>query len=215
MRYTPQEMCLNVRDQFVHGSVKARSHTDQDKLQISLERFFKKLAVDKPVIRNNYFVQVIQPDFRRSTDDDLIDPEELGWSHTTNGPEDEYHHGLHAHPSQQPELSAQTLRLRSERQTLRRLPLSGVIVFGIRTYLFPMENIAEEKGSGTPGRLASAIRSWPPDVQQYKGSALYGEWLVNYLGRCHSWYGFYYEHQLQEEEQNEVSNWEGSSAYPF
>lgn len=46
------------------------------------------------------------------------------------------------------------MRLRVERQTLRRLPRSGAIVFTIRVYLTPLA----ELGPGESGRLAAAIR---------------------------------------------------------
>lgn len=46
------------------------------------------------------------------------------------------------------------MRLRVERQTLRRLPRSGAVVFTIRVYLTPLE----ELGNGEAGRLAAAIR---------------------------------------------------------
>jgi hypothetical protein len=46
------------------------------------------------------------------------------------------------------------MRLRVERQTLRRLPRSGAIVFTIRVYMMPLA----ELGPGEAGRLAAAIR---------------------------------------------------------
>jgi hypothetical protein len=46
------------------------------------------------------------------------------------------------------------MRLRVERQTLRRLPRSGAVVFTIRVYLTPLK----ELGRGEAGRLAAAIR---------------------------------------------------------
>jgi hypothetical protein len=46
------------------------------------------------------------------------------------------------------------MRLRVERQTLRRLPRSGAIVFTIRVYMTPLA----ELGPGEAGRLAAAIR---------------------------------------------------------
>lgn len=175
------------------------------------------MAVDKPVIRNNYFVQVVQPaDSERRTgtyvyppdalslaDDDKIDPDELAWSYTALGLEDHFlHHtdasspqghiesvaagwSTHApsqsNPATELTVNAKTLRLRSERQTLRRLPISGAIVFGIHTYIYPMEDIADERDSGTAGRLASAIKGWSEDVSRYKGKAVYGDYLVDYL----------------------------------
>lgn len=62
-----------------------------------------------------------------------------------------------------PIVEARTLRLRSERQTLRRLPKSGVIVFGIRTYMTPVSRLVEE---GVGERLASAVRGWSEDIDQ-------------------------------------------------
>ncbi|KAG2119115.1 uncharacterized protein F5147DRAFT_564881 [Suillus discolor] len=166
----------------------------KEKLQMSMEKFFRRMPVDKPVIRNNYFMQVCKPSSHVSDGDDEarldveeecasdIDPEELGWSESTNGPEDEFLHG-HGHGAlPAPYLAPSTLRLRSERQTLRRLPRTGAIVFGIRTYLFKIEELARERG--VADRLASAIRSWPNDVGVYKGRKMYGDILLNYLDEC-------------------------------
>ncbi|KAF8138130.1 hypothetical protein EV363DRAFT_1393595 [Boletus edulis] len=148
----------------------------KEKLDMSMERFFRRMPLDKPVIRNNYFIQVVKPSDITVTD---IDPEELGWSESTNGAEDEFVHG-HGHSAEPAAyLAPATLRLRSERQTLRRLPRTGAIIFGIRTYLFKMEELAEERG--VAGRLASAIRSWPDDVGMYKGRKMYRDVLLRYL----------------------------------
>ncbi|KAJ8589892.1 hypothetical protein M405DRAFT_191594 [Rhizopogon salebrosus TDB-379] len=165
----------------------------KEKLHTSMERFFKRMPLDKPVIRNNYFMQTCKPakvshdedeprlDVEEETASD-IDPEELGWSESTNGSEDAFLHG-HGHAAQPaPYLAPSTLRLRSERQTLRRLPRTGAIVFGIRTYLFKIEELARERG--VPGRLASAVRSWPDDVGVYKGRKMYRDVLLNYLDEC-------------------------------
>ena len=54
------------------------------------------------------------------------------------------------------------VRMRVERQTLRRLPRTGAILFTIRVYLTPLEQLVREPD--VPGRMASAIRSWPEDV---------------------------------------------------
>lgn len=50
------------------------------------------------------------------------------------------------------------LWFRQERQTLRRLPKSGAVVWMVHTYIEPMADVAQEPG--VPGRLASLIRSW-------------------------------------------------------
>lgn len=165
----------------------------KEKLQTSMERFFKRMPVDKPVIRNNYFMQTCKPsqvphadgEPRLDVEEECasdIDPEELGWSESTNGPEDTFLHG-HGHAAQPaPYLAPSTLRLRSERQTLRRLPRTGAIIFGIRTYLFKIEELARERG--VANRLASAVRSWPDDVGVYKGRKMYRDVLLNYLDEC-------------------------------
>ncbi|KAK7471061.1 hypothetical protein VKT23_002477 [Stygiomarasmius scandens] len=167
----------------------------QEKLHNSMERYFKRMPVEKPIIRNNYFVQLVQPTERRRKHDfpkgdippeieydDLVDPDELAWSNTTNGNEDTFTHGKPIHPDIPPVIAPENLRFRSERQTLRRLPLTGAIVFTIRTYLTPVVQLGQEPG--VPARLASAVRSWPEGVSRYKGRDLYEEVLLKYLDEC-------------------------------
>jgi len=146
----------------------------QAKLQISLERFFRRLRVDKPVVRNNYFIQVSPPPGAAAN---TIDPEELAWSNYVLGSEDL----LHEKPPPNVKATPERLRLRTERQSLRRLPKSGAVVFTIRTYLFPVEDLAKENGGRVAGRFASAVKSWPEDVKTYKGEYRYGDVLVDYL----------------------------------
>ena len=147
-----------------------------------MERFFRRMPVDKPVCRNNYFVQIVPEPmsgaspFADFPDDHEVDPEELSWSYTTLGSERDFTHGQTAHDYyKKPVIEGRTLRLRTERQTLRRLPLSGAIYFGIHTYIFPMADI------GVPARLASAVRSWPEEVSRYKGRRVWEEPLLKYL----------------------------------
>ena len=110
-----------------------------------------------------------------------LDPEELAWARTMKGDEDvdegkpgflraqeggngEYTRATNLESHTQPIEPAQ-VRLRVERQTLRRLPKTGAIVFTIRVYMTPLKDLAKEPD--IPGRLASAIRSWPEDVARY------------------------------------------------
>ncbi|PFH52551.1 hypothetical protein AMATHDRAFT_74037 [Amanita thiersii Skay4041] len=177
----------------------------QEKLQTSLERFFRRLPVDKPVIRNNYFIQVVQPRGEESG----IDPEELAWSTTTNGLEDEYSNGQRfSLPKRDMKPTAETLRLRTERQTLRRLPISGAIVFTIRTYVIPVEELGKERG--VPGRMASALRSWPDDIVEYKGRERggWGKMLIEYMDKCH-------KEQIERGEVVEGGKEGSNSRYPL
>ncbi|KAJ7460678.1 hypothetical protein FB451DRAFT_1045134 [Mycena latifolia] len=149
----------------------------KEKLHTSLERFFRRIAVDKPVARNNYFVQISPP----ASATPSLDPDELAWGENVLGSEDDYGGTKGSSYGSPPVLvvSPQTLRLRTERQTLRRLPRSGAVVFTIRTYLVPVEDLAREPG--VAARFASAVRSWPEGVKEYKGERRYGDVLVSYL----------------------------------
>lgn len=152
-----------------------------------MNRFFQRLPLNKPVIRNNYGIQVVPqraPETVSSTEEALsdIDPEELSWSEYHNGPEGDFAHGR-AHGARDiPYISPSTLRLRSERQTLRRLSRTGAVVFGIRTYQFKVEELVRERG--VAARLASAVRSWPEDVALYKGRRRYRDVLLDFLDEC-------------------------------
>lgn len=93
---------------------------------------------------------------------------------------------------------------RSERQSLRRLPRSGGVVFTIRTYFHPITEICDE--AYVPGRLASAVRSWGDDVSRYKGKEMYEEVLLEYLDQ---------RHREQVEAGLEVEKEEDVRAYPY
>ncbi|KXT04089.1 hypothetical protein AC578_4919 [Pseudocercospora eumusae] len=136
----------------------------KQKLEKGMMNFFRRVKPDSPVLRNNYFIQV---------DDDLA------WSHSI-GSEDSDGIGWFTAEKNK---AIQHHYFRSERQSLRRLPRSGGVVFTIRTYFHPITEIAQEPY--VPGRLASAVRSWGDDVSRYKGKAQYGEVLLEYLDQQH------------------------------
>jgi alpha-1,2-mannosyltransferase len=137
----------------------------QEKLEKGMMNFFRRLRPEEPVLRNNYFLQV---------DDGLAwsqsigseDAPEVSWNTAEKNKAIEHHY------------------FRSERQSLRRLPRSGAVVFTIRTYFEPIQEIAKEPY--VPGRLASAVRSWGDDVSRYKGRERYEEVLLQYLDQKHA-----------------------------
>ncbi|KAK4164739.1 hypothetical protein QBC43DRAFT_46396 [Cladorrhinum sp. PSN259] len=157
----------------------------KEKLEKGMMNFFRRVQPQELVARNNYFFQV---------DDGLawswsIGPEdspEVSWSTAEKNRAIEHHY------------------FRSERQTLRRLPKSGGVVFTIRTYFHPITSIAEE--DYVPGRLASAIRGWGDDVSHYKGKEKYGEVLLEYLDM---------KHQEQLDRGLDLSREDEVRAYPY
>ncbi|RJK96430.1 heme-dependent oxidative N-demethylase family protein [Vallicoccus soli] len=57
--------------------------------------------------------------------------------------------------------------LRVERQTLRRMPVSGAVVFTIRTHVDPLA--ALDGDAGARARVAGWLRALPGDLAAYKG----------------------------------------------
>ncbi|KAH9921530.1 uncharacterized protein BXZ73DRAFT_91792 [Epithele typhae] len=166
----------------------------KERLQPSMERFFRRLPVDKPVVRTNYSFQVVQEPAARVPAPApgsllAIDPDELAWAATMNGSEDvsEYEraqHVLRDGPEREPvQATPRTVMLRTERQTLRRLPRTGAVVFLIRVHQTRVEDVLGEPG--VPGRMASALRSWPEDVVKYKARAAF-EGILPYLDAAHA-----------------------------
>lgn len=136
------------------------------KLQKSMNRFFKTMTPEKPVTRNNFFIQL---------DDGLH------WSHRMGEQKGDEIASWESANSRG--LKVEEIHFRSERQTLRRLPRSGALMFTIRTYFEPMTTIAKEPH--VPGRLAEAIRNWDEDTSTYKGRAHWDHLLLPYLDEQH------------------------------
>ncbi|CAG9984410.1 unnamed protein product [Clonostachys byssicola] len=136
----------------------------REKLEKSMYKFFRRLKAEDFVTRNNYTLQ-IDDNLPWSVSVGDEDSNDLGWHHAEQDPPIGKHH------------------LRSERQSLRRLPKSGAIVFGIHTYFSPITELAKE--DYVPGRLASAIRSWDETISSYKGTYTYEKVLLKYLDEKH------------------------------
>ncbi|OJZ88535.1 glycosyltransferase family 22 protein [Aspergillus luchuensis CBS 106.47] len=146
----------------IHTSGSVPQYTE--KLEKGMMNFFRRLKPEDPVLRNNYFIQV---------------DDSLPWSHSI-GSEDAREVSW---STAQKNKAIENHWFRSERQSLRRLPRSGGVVFTIRTYFEPITKIVEEEY--VPGRLASAVRSWGDDVAVYKGRERYGDVLLEFLDRKH------------------------------
>lgn len=153
-----------------YGMTLSEIHTSGDvphfreKLESGMTKFFHRIKPETIYVRNNYFMQV---------------DDELAWS-TSIGSEDSPQASWN---TAQKDKAIENHFFRSERQSLRRLPKSGGVVFTIRTYFHPVTEIAEE--DYVPGRLASAVRSWDSWVSEYKGKEKYGDILLEYLDKKH------------------------------
>ena len=155
------------------------------KLEKGMLNFFRRVKPEAPVLRNNYFIQV-DDNLAWSTSIGSEDSQGIGWNTAEKNKAIEHHY------------------FRSERQSLRRLPRSGGVVFTIRTYFEPVTAICDEPF--VPGRLASAVRSWGDDVARYKGREMYGDVLLGYLDQ---------RHREQVEEGLEVEREEEVRRFPW
>jgi hypothetical protein len=77
------------------------------------------------------------------------------------------------------ENAGQRLFLRVERQTLRRLPTTGAVLFGIRVHVYPLSRIVDRPDRAA--RLAAAVRALPDAVQHYKSLLPFRGALLTWL----------------------------------
>lgn len=80
-----------------------------------------------------------------------------------------------------PENAGAKLWIRSERQTLRKLPKSGDVLFTIRTYVRPL-SVLESFPAVAKG-LLRALERIPPQMREYKNQLAIREPLLSYLAR--------------------------------
>ena len=77
--------------------------------------------------------------------------------------------------------AGETLVMRVERQTFRRLPRTGAIAFGIRMHVTPLATVIAAPGEGA--RLLDAVRALPPEMERYKSMLPFREALLAHLER--------------------------------
>ncbi len=117
-----------------------------------VDRFFAKLTADKPVWRLNWTIHARSEPFQPVAPRiGRVDPAEF----------------------------AEGVSLRVERQTLRRLPVSGDVLFTIRTYIRPLGEIT--KDAETARRLAAAIDALPLAMRTYRNMTTFADDLVAWL----------------------------------
>lgn len=125
-----------------------------EQLGSPVERLFDKLDVRRPVERLNWSLVdtdtlYLPPAHRRHRV--AIDPERIG----------------------------DRLRLRVERQTLRRLARSKAVIFGIRTYVTPLADVID--GPEAADALLRRLDEMPRSMQSYKNLIDVMPALITYL----------------------------------
>jgi len=128
----------------------------EDKLARPVDRFFDKLDINKPVWRVNWSLtddpDLYQPIRKTSTD----------YSRSINSKN-----------------AGDLIFVRCERQTLRRLPNTGWILFSIKTYVDKVSALAVQPEALVD--LAHSVKNMSADMQQYKNIAPYRKQLLEYL----------------------------------
>jgi hypothetical protein len=69
--------------------------------------------------------------------------------------------------------------LRVERQTLRRLPVSGAVLFGIKVHVYALERVID--GPERASELAEAVQALPEEIQHYKSILPFKQALLAWL----------------------------------
>ena len=197
---TREKLGLPLAD--VHGPVPGY----KTKLEKSMDRFFAKLETGRMVKRANWTITTNDllfcetgTHFREEEEDDDDDnvegnepPTDLSSSPPPSSSEtskrnaktlDMHAPDLEADIAQQrSEVVIEKCRLRTERQTLFRLPNTQALVFSFKTYLYRLEEVKAE-GSGPD--LAAAIEGLTngnvPEMNFYKRGVVWSDKVLEYL----------------------------------
>ncbi|PVI06233.1 hypothetical protein DM02DRAFT_715372 [Periconia macrospinosa] len=165
---TREKLGLKLAD--IHGPVPGYA----SKLEKSMDRFFASLPVGKVVKRHNWGI---------TTDDRLFATSgnhmsEAEHSDRTSGPSPENGGGVEDDSN----VDLRQVFLRTERQTLHRLPETGAILFAFKTYQYGLEEVRDE---GNGEALAEAIEGLGtgnvPGMRVYKREVVWGEKVKAFL----------------------------------
>jgi hypothetical protein len=69
--------------------------------------------------------------------------------------------------------------LRVERQTLRRLPVTQAVLFGVRVHVYPLDLVIDRPDRAAA--LASAVQALPEEIQHYKSLLPFKQALLEWL----------------------------------
>ncbi|WP_439817429.1 heme-dependent oxidative N-demethylase family protein [Zavarzinia sp. CC-PAN008] len=142
----------------IHGPVPDLAQT----IGGAMSRFFKALAVDRPVQRLNASIaghpDLFQPASKGERNRLLVDRGEIN-----------------------PDNAGETIYFRMERQTLRRLPRTGAILFTIHIYRYKLDDLAQRPDMAAG--FATYLRTLTPGMTQYKAADILGPAALAALDR--------------------------------
>ncbi|KAJ5462830.1 hypothetical protein N7475_007774 [Penicillium sp. IBT 31633x] len=115
----------------------------KEKMQFSMDRFFTKMPTEKPIQRGSWGLEIGQPLYMPPGDP----------------------HSL-LRLSQRDDLTIDECHLRVDWQTLRRLPLSGAIVFNFKGLFTPISEFRDEPG--VPGLVMKVVTEGKKNLMDYK-----------------------------------------------
>ncbi|KAJ4338239.1 hypothetical protein N0V95_008097 [Ascochyta clinopodiicola] len=110
-----------------------------------MDRYFAKKATDKPIQRGSWGLEIDQPLFM---------------------PPDDPHEDHRGY--QMPDLELSRCHLRVDWQTLRRLPLSGAVIFNFKALFTPVTEMRDEPF--VPGLLLKVLNEGKKNLMEYKNT---------------------------------------------
>ncbi|KAI0394882.1 hypothetical protein F5Y17DRAFT_232049 [Xylariaceae sp. FL0594] len=122
----------------------------KEKMQFSMDRFFSKMPTSKPIQRASWDFSIGQLLFLKAGDDE----------------NDKEAHGKRR--TQDPGLARSDVHLRVDWQTLRRLPLSGAVVFNFKAVFTPLEDLCDEPY--VPSLVLKVLREGNERILEYKNT---------------------------------------------
>lgn len=146
----------------------------KEKIESSMDKFFKRVKVGYWVQRNNWGLQSHGELF--SPGDEHVDGD--GKFPAGHGTPDE-----EIVPLKADEVDFSNIFLRTERQSLFRLPKTKAMLFTIKTYMTSIEQIRETESEENSMNLIGAIHAMPPAMKQYKRADEWGPAVIDYLNR--------------------------------
>ena len=141
------------------GAIHAPIPRYDSQLASTMDRYFARIRVEHPVWRLNWSLM---------SSPALFQPR----GHIVRDSQDRI----------TAENAGDRLWLRVERQTLRRLPRSGDVLFTIRIHMRPLRDVRDRAGEAA--RLASAVRAVPAEVARYKGLSPVRDALLGWLAQA-------------------------------